>query len=334
MTAGPAPALDAGVKDPQSLIRLLQAELATTNHEVMILTLDLEKRVAERVAQLSQVNNDLTRENSERRRADAEIRRLNKDLERRAELLEAANGELEAFSYSLSHDLRLLLRHILRFATAMDADAGPGLVERAQHRLTKINEYATKMSTLIDDLLYLSRFSHAELIRESVDLNAIVDRVIRDQEIHVKGRNVVWKCAQLPRAWGDLALLRQVMWTLLSNALKYTRLNDPAEIEIGVLESGPHETVFFVRDNGAGFDSRYADKLSGVLQRLHKTGKFEQTGISLASVGRIVARHGGRAWAEGKVGKGATFYFSLTTDITGPCSSLKKFEKGPSPGSG
>jgi light-regulated signal transduction histidine kinase (bacteriophytochrome) len=318
MTAGSAPALKSGASDPQTLIRLLQAELATTNHEVMILTLDLEKRVAERVTELSQANKDLVKENSERRLADEEVRRLNQDLEQRAGLLEAANKELETFSYSVSHDLRAPLRHILGFATMLQEDAGSALGEKPKEHLNRITEAATRMSTLIDDLLYFSRFSHAELTRESVDLNTIVESVIRDQEGEVRGRNIVWKRAKLPRVWGDAALLRQVFVNLLSNALKYSRLSDPAEIEIGVQESGPRETTFFVRDNGVGFDSRYADKLFGVFQRLHKASEFEGTGIGLASVRRIVARHSGKTWAEAKVGKGATLYFTLTTGSTSP----------------
>jgi len=160
-------------------------------------------------------------------------------------------------------------------------------------------------------LLHFSRFSHVELNRESVDLNAIVDSVIRDHNAEVQGRNVVWKHTQLPGAWGDVALLRQVVVNLISNALKYSRLSNPAEIEISVLENDSGETVFFVRDNGVGFDSQHADKLFGVFQRLHKESEFEGTGVGLASVRRIVARHGGKTWADGEVGRGATFYFSL-----------------------
>src|SRR5271165_6064656 len=301
MTACASPALECDAKDPQTLIRLLEAELATTNHEVMVLTLELEQRVAERVAQLSQANRDLVKEVSVRRRAEELVGRLNLDLEQRAGLLEAANKELESFSYSVSHDLRAPLRHILGFAAMLQEDAAHALGKKPQEHLNEIKESATRMSSLIDDLLYFSRFSHVELTRESVNLNALVESVIGDQETEVRGRNVVWKRAQLPRAWGDRSLLRQVLVNLVSNALKYSRKRDPAEIEIGVQDSGPGETVFFVRDNGAGFDSRYADKLFGVFQRLHKASEFEGTGIGLASVRRIIARHGGKTWADGKV---------------------------------
>jgi light-regulated signal transduction histidine kinase (bacteriophytochrome) len=324
MTTSPSPALDVGTQDPRTMVALLQAELATTNQEVMLLTLELEQRVAERVTQLSQANRDLLREVSDRRRAEEEVRQLNLDLENRAVQLEAANKELETFSYSVSHDLRAPLRHILGFATMLHDDAGSALGEKPRQHLDKIKESATRMSSLIDDLLYFSRFAHVELNKESVDLNAVVERVIHDHEPELKGRNVVWKRAQLPRAWGDAALLRQVMTNLLSNALKYSRLSDPAEVEIGIQDSGPSETVFFVRDNGVGFDSRYADKLFGVFQRMHKASEFEGTGIGLASVRRIIARHGGKTWADSKVGQGATFYFSLITGNSAPGSSLSK----------
>jgi light-regulated signal transduction histidine kinase (bacteriophytochrome) len=324
MTAGASPALEAGAKDPQALILLLETELATTNHEVMVLTLELEQRVAERVAQLSQANQDLVKEVSVRRRAEEMVGRLNQDLEQRAGLLEAANKELESFSYSVSHDLRAPLRHILGFAKMLQEDVMPALSGKPLEHFNKITESATRMSALIDDLLYFSRFSHVELTRESVNLNTVVESVIGDHVSEVKGRTIVWKRAQLPRVWGDRALLRQVLVNLVSNALKYSRKSDPAEIEIGVQESGPQETVFFVRDNGAGFDSRYADKLFGVFQRLHKASEFEGTGIGLATVRRIIARHGGKTWAEGKVGQGATFYFSLATAVASPVSPLRK----------
>ena len=299
------------MKDPQTLIGLLQTELSTTNHEVMLLTLELEQRVAERMAQLSETNAELVKEIAERRRAEEEVKQLNRDLQQRAGLLEAANEELETFSYSVSHDLRAPLRHILGYATMLHEEANPALGEKSQQHLTRIKQSATKMSTLIDELLHFSRFSHVELNRESVDLNAIVDSVIRDHNAEVQGRNVVWKHTQLPGAWGDVALLRQVVVNLISNALKYSRLSNPAEIEISVLENDSGETVFFVRDNGVGFDSQHADKLFGVFQRLHKESEFEGTGVGLASVRRIVARHGGKTWADGEVGRGATFYFSL-----------------------
>jgi light-regulated signal transduction histidine kinase (bacteriophytochrome) len=311
MATSPSQKSNVDMKDPQTLIGLRQTELSTTNHEVMLLTLELEQRVAERMAQLSETNAELVKEITERRRAEEEVNKLNRDLEHRAGLLEAANEELETFSYSVSHDLRAPLRHILGFATMLHEEANPALGEKSQQHLNRIKQSATKMSALIDELLHFSRFSHVDLNRESVDLNVIVEGAIQDHDAEVRGRNVVWKRTPLPDAWGDLTLLRQVVVNLISNALKYSRLSDPAEIEVGVIGNDSGETVFFVRDNGVGFDSQHANKLFGVFQRLHKESDFEGTGIGLASVRRIVARHGGKTWADGEVGKGATFYFSL-----------------------
>ncbi|MFY9559830.1 MAG: ATP-binding protein [Terriglobales bacterium] len=316
MTANRSQESEAGTKDPKTLIGLLQTELFTTNREVMLLTLELEERIAERMAQLSQTNQELLKEISERRHVEEEFSKLNRQLEQRAGLLEATNKELETFSYSVSHDLRAPLRHILGFATMLHEDAVPPLDKKLEQHLSRIKESATRMSTLIDDLLHFACCSQVELNRESIDLNAIVEGVIRDHRTEIEGRNIVWKRTQLPRAWGDPALLRQVVVNLISNALKYSRLSDPTEIEIGVVENDPRETVFFVRDNGVGFDSHHADKLFGVFQRLHKASEFEGTGVGLASVRRVIARHGGKTWADGKVGKGATFYFSLPANLS------------------
>jgi light-regulated signal transduction histidine kinase (bacteriophytochrome) len=316
MTANHSQEPEAATKDPQTLIGLLQTELATTNREVMLLTLELEERIAERMAQLSQTNQELLKEISERRQAEEKVSKLNRQLEQRAELLEATNKELETFSYSVSHDLRAPLRHILGFATMLHEDAVPPLDKNLERHLSRIKESATRMSTLIDDLLHFAHCSQVELNRELVDLNAIVESVLRDHGAEIEGRNIVWKRTQLPSAWGDPALVRQVVVNLISNALKYSRLSDPTEIEIGVVENDPRETVFFVRDNGVGFDPHYADKLFGVFQRLHKASEFEGTGVGLANVRRIIARHGGKTWANSAVGKGATFYFSLPVNLS------------------
>ena len=327
MTVRRSPESQISTKDPQTLIALLQTELSTTNREVMLLTLELEERIAERMGQLSEANHELRKEVSERRHAEEEISKLNQQLEQRAGLLEATNKELETFSYSVSHDLRAPLRHILGFATMLHEDADPPLDQKLEEHLSRIKESASRMSTLIDDLLHFARCSQAELHQEWVDLNAIVERVIRDHTTEIEGRNIVWKRMQLPPAWGDPALLRQVIVNLISNALKYSCLSDPSEIEIGVVENDPLETVFFVRDNGVGFDSAHAGKLFGVFQRLHKATEFEGTGVGLANVRRIVARHGGRTWAEGKVGKGATFYFALPAPRTSPSPAEQSGEQ-------
>jgi light-regulated signal transduction histidine kinase (bacteriophytochrome) len=298
-------------QDPKTVIGLLETELSTTNHEVMILTLELEQRVAERTAQLSQINQELMNEIVERRRAEEEVRRLNRDLQHRAALLQEANEELDAFSSSISHDLRSPLCHIVGFVSILEDEAGPVLDDKARQHLIKVKTAAKGMSSLIDELLRFSRFSNAELHLESADLNLMVDGVIADFEPDVSHRNVAWKRTQLPSVPCDAMLLQQVLANLISNALKYTRGRDMTEIEIGSRDDEPGEVTYFIRDNGVGFDPVYADKLFRVFQRLHKSADFEGIGIGLANVRRIISRHGGRTWAEGKPGEGATFYFSL-----------------------
>jgi light-regulated signal transduction histidine kinase (bacteriophytochrome) len=298
-------------QDPQALIGMLQTELSTTNHEVMVLTLELEQRVAARTAQLSLINQELMKAMVERQRAEEEVRRLNQDLQHRADLLQQANEELEAFSSSVSHDLRNPICHIVGFVSILEYEAGTALDEKSRAYLCKIKTGAMGMSNLIDQLLRFSRCAHAELRLEHADLNIIVDAVISELEPDTRGRKIAWKRMRLPSARCDAALLTQVFTNLLSNALKYSRPREVAEIEIGALSDEPEQLIYFVRDNGVGFDPQHTDKLFGVFKRLHKSQDFEGTGIGLANVRRIVSRHGGRTWAEGKPGEGATFYFSL-----------------------
>ncbi len=298
-------------QDLYATIAMLQEELEATNHEVMMMTLELEERVAQRTAQLAQANSELIAEVTERTRAEAEIKQLNRDLHIRAAELEEANRDLEAFSYSVSHDLRAPLAQMMGFAEVLDEEAGPASSEKSRRYVGKIVTAGRRMAELIDNLLRFSRDAHRGLEMRSVKLDEVVEDVICECKQGLGSRNVIWRVARLPHAWCDAALLRQVFMNLISNALKYSGPRDPAVIEICPPEVQQEEAVFSVRDNGVGFNSQYADKLFGAFQRLHNSSEFEGSGIGLASVRRIISRHGGRVWARGAVGEGATFYFSL-----------------------
>ena len=236
--------------------------------------------------------------------------RLEREVRERTVALESANHELEAFSYSVSHDLRAPLRHITGFAQILHQSVGASISEEDRHVLERILTSADRMSRLIADLLAFSRTSRAELHRGRVNLQELVESVVAEIQPETAGRNIIWKQGALPEVMADSSLLRQVVSNLLMNAVKYSRPRDPAEIEIGCLPDAK-ETVIFVRDNGVGFDMSFADRLFGVFQRLHSDQEFEGTGVGLANVRRIIARHSGRTWAESRLGEGATFYFSL-----------------------
>lgn len=225
--------------------------------------------------------------------------------------LEAANRELEAFSYSVSHDLRAPLRHVQGYVDMLRREVGDQLSPKARRCVETIFAASGEMGVLIDDLLDFSRMGRREMSDVLVELDALVQDIRDDLVQSVPGRNIVWNIPPLPAVHGDPAMLRQVFVNLLGNAVKYTRPRDPAVIEMGCSGEEEGRIVLFVRDNGVGFDPRYAHKLFGVFQRLHRADEFEGTGIGLATVRRIIARHGGRTWVEGAVDKGATCYFTL-----------------------
>jgi PAS domain S-box-containing protein len=258
----------------------------------------------------------VTRDVTARKEAAARIQKLNEELKSRAELLEAANKELESFSYSVSHDLRAPLRHIHGFVEILQQSPAFQGQEAAQRQMNVIAKAARDMGVLIDDLLAFSRTSRAEMRLVPVNMGELVGQCLELLEAETAGRRITWEIKPLSPVEGDPALLRLVWANLLGNAVKYTRPRAEAKIEVGEQENQDRpgesaEAVFYVRDNGVGFDMRYAAKLFGVFQRLHRAEDFEGTGIGLANVQRIVHRHGGKVWAESQIERGATFFFSL-----------------------
>jgi PAS domain S-box-containing protein len=254
-----------------------------------------------------ETNNDI----SDRKRREEEIRKLNDELGKRTTDLEASNKELEAFAYSVSHDLRAPIRHIVGYAELLQKNLSSALDEKSQRYMTTILESAKRMGTLIDDLLAFSRIGRVETRETTVNLDLLVKEAVGEVQQDIGGRNIVWKLSPLPDLYGDRSMLRLVLVNLISNAVKFTRTRPQAEIEIGCLEKNKDGVVVFIKDNGVGFDMKYVDKLFGVFRRLHSAQTFEGTGIGLATVQRIIHRHGGRVWADGSVDGGATFFLSV-----------------------
>lgn len=284
-----------------------QAERLRQAHE------QLELRVEERTAELGIANQALQAEVTERQRVEEKIRKINGELEQRvldrtAELA-LANEELEAFSYSVAHDLQAPLRNIESYAQMLEEDFPDAMPAEAQQYLSRIRVRSRHLAQLVSDLLNLSRLGKKGLNREEVQLARMVTETVAAAG-DAGDRCIEWQIGELGSASCDPNLLKQVFANLLSNAVKFSQPRPKAIIEIGRTES-QGEPVFFVRDNGVGFDMRYADKLFGVFQRLHPSGTFDGTGVGLATAARIIRKHGGRIWAEAEEDKGATFYFTL-----------------------
>jgi two-component system sensor kinase len=240
------------------------------------------------------------------------LNQMNEKLKKRSEKLEDANNELEAFAYSVSHDLRVPLRAIDGFSRIVMEDYEDKLDDEGKRLLNIIRENTHKMGQLIDDILLLSRASRQEMKFSKIDMEELVKRVFEEQKLSSKNQNIRLEIKSLPTAYGDRALLQQVLNNLIANSFKFTEPKDERIIEVGS-EKGKKEIIYYVKDNGVGFDMKYKDKLFGLFQRLHGTDEFEGTGVGLSIVQRVIRRHGGNVWGEGELNKGATIFFSIPT---------------------
>ncbi|MEQ1792692.1 MAG: ATP-binding protein [Nitrospira sp.] len=290
------------VDERQSLRRRLGESTLSTTNTIALLALGAVLQLVLLASVYYLIRHDITA----RRKVAAE-------LQLRGELLEAANKELEAFSYSVSHDLRAPLRHIDGYASLLSKAVGDSLNDKAKRYLQTISDSAKQMGQLIDDLLVFSRMGRQEMLHTTVNLDQLIKTILYDLRLDLQGREISWTIDTLPEVPGDPAMLRQVFVNLISNAIKFTSTRPIAKIVIGLERKSAGEITVFVRDNGVGFDMQYLGKLFGVFQRLHRADEFEGTGIGLANVRRIVHRHGGRVWAEGIPDQGATFFVTLPT---------------------
>lgn len=247
---------------------------------------------------------------TKRKEAELQIQRLNQELQARVSELTAVNQELESFNYSISHDLRAPLRHIDAYTKLLLKQSGMELTTEARAYVDRVHQGSQRMGRMVDELLELSRTSRVEPARQMTELKTLVEDVLGELKVDLQDREIEWRIGELPVADCDPTLTRQVFANLLGNAIKFTNSRKPAVIEVGQASS-EGQTVLFVRDNGVGFNMKYADKLFGVFQRLHRREDFEGTGIGLATVQRIIHKHGGRIWAKADVDKGAAFYFTL-----------------------
>jgi light-regulated signal transduction histidine kinase (bacteriophytochrome) len=258
---------------------------------------------------------DLAWDIAERKRAEEQLHRLNQELEARVyartKELENANSELESFAYSVSHDLRAPLRHINGYIQLLREHTSQKMDADSLHYMDIITQSANLMDDLIDGILSFSRMGRIEMNFQEVNMHDLVEAVITEFQPDIQTRQVKWIVQELPNVIGDPALLRIVNTNLVSNALKFSQKREVTRIEIGSEPAQEGQFVFWIRDNGVGFDMKFVDRLFKVFQRLHRADEFEGTGIGLANVNRVITRHGGKTWAVGKVGEGATFYFSL-----------------------